>query len=175
MENEFKKKHPILFEIVDLLTDPAVIVGGVGLALMAGGVTSIGFLAAGKITGNVAGLLAFGGGLASFALGGNILVSVGQIAEDVRKQKAEEERRERARAKERGRNITTTPSKTTTKTESKEGFLTRAFARPAKGKTAEERKSREKKATQLLKILRERDVSGQKVSVKNYKKQGEER
>ena len=59
----------------------------------------------------------------------------------------------------------------TVKSENEGGLLTQTFARPAKGKTPEERKAREEKATKLLKTLRERDANGKSVSVKNYKQQ----
>ena len=51
----------------------------------------------------------------------------------------------------------------------KGGLLTRAFNRPIKGKTPEERKVREEKAIRLLEIFRKR--GGKKMSIKNYQKQ----
>ena len=55
------------------------------------------------------------------------------------------------------------------------GLLTRSFARPAKGKTSEERKTREKKATKLLKILRERDDSGRGKTLRAFLKEKTEK
>ena len=174
MKEEMKKKHPILFEVVDLLTDPAVIVGGVGLALMAGGVTSIGLLAAGKIAGDFAGLLAIGGGFASFALGGSVLYGATQISGDTQSNArvVEGKNKAQSRTKEKENDMSHTLSKMAVKSENKEGLLTRAFAKGAtKGKTPEERAARQTKAEELLKTLQERDKNDKTVSIKNYNQQ----
>ena len=167
MKEETKKKHPILFEIVDLLTDPAVIVGGIGLALMAGGATSIGLLATGKITGDFAGLLALGGGFAGFALGGNILYGATQISADQKDVRTiERKTKEQSHTRENVHNMTHNLSKMAEKAESKQdGLITQGAT---KGKTPEERMARQAKAKalhdaeQITRLTKRKEMLAQK-------------
>ena len=116
--------------------------GGLATACVVGGATALGAFAAGKITGDMAGLLAIAGGFAGIALGSNIGYGVYQLAESEAAERAKIEQKERARVRTqektetRDQGLSKALSKTTNRTTvQQKSTVSRGVETPKKTKT----------------------------------------